>query len=198
MRGKWDNAFNAKPMDNVRKETHVVSAKIRHLETGAMLRAKGQSSSPAPTSKARTDGETPLKVQATEEKAFQTKRGRVPCRCRKCNYPLLAHSRVLKNTSLRRDASMATNTLFEKVHSKERRKFGSNHAVKFTKRTWHQIKILERNGLSRGIIHKCEPHERSPCAPSFEERTPEETLLQERCARTVAWDLAEHVYKLKK
>ena len=34
-------------------------------------RAKGQSSSPAPNSKAKTDGEIRQKVQATEEKALQ-------------------------------------------------------------------------------------------------------------------------------
>ena len=28
------------------------------------------------------------------------------------------------------------------------------------KDTWHQIKIRERKGSSRGIIHKCHPHER--------------------------------------
>ena len=60
-----------------------------------------------------------------------------------------------------------------------------------------KIKIRERKGPSRGIIPKCEPHERSPCAPKFEERSHEETLTQERCARKAAWDLAKHIYKLK-
>ena len=55
-----------------------------------------------------------------------------------------------------------------------------------------KLKILERKGPSRGIIHKCAPHERSPCAPEFEE-----TLHQERCAREAAWDLAKNIYKLK-
>ena len=43
----------------------------------------------------------------------------------------------------------------------------------------------------------CEPHERNPCAPRFEERTQDDTLLNERCARRVAWDLAKNVYNLK-
>ena len=68
---------------------------------------------------------------------------------------------------------------------------GSNHTVKFSKGTWHHIEIRERKGPSRGIIQKCEPHERSPCAPKFGERSHEETLHQERCARRVAWDLAK-------
>ena len=47
----------------------------------------------------------------------------------------------------------------------------SNHAVKLSKGTWHQKKIWERKGPSRGHIHDCEPHERSPCTPKFEKRS---------------------------
>ena len=65
------------------------------------------------------------------------------------------------------------------------------------KGTWHQIKIRERKGPSRGVIQKCAPHGRSPCAPKFEDRSHEETLTQERCARKSAWDLAKNIYKLK-
>ena len=57
--------------------------------------------------------------------------------------------------------------------------------------------VRARKGPSRGIIQKCEPQERSPCAPKFGERSHEETLQQERCARRVARDLAENIYKLK-
>ena len=35
---------------------------------------------------------------------------------------------------------------------REERKLGSNHAVKFSQGTWHQIKIWESKGPSRGII----------------------------------------------
>ena len=70
---------------------------------------------------------------------------------------------------------------------------GSNRPSKFSKgkSTWHQIAIRERKGPSRGIIQKCAPHERSPCAPKFGERSHEETLHQERCARKAVWDLAK-------
>ena len=44
---------------------------------------------------------------------------------------------------------------------------------------------------------KVAPHERSPCAPKFGERSHEETLHQGRCARKAAWDLAKIIYKLK-
>ena len=74
---------------------------------------------------------------------------------------------------------------------------GSNHTVKFSKSTWHHIKIRERTGPSRGVIQHCEPHERSPCATRFEERSQEETLHQKRFDRRVAWELAKNIYKLK-
>ena len=76
-------------------------------------------------------------------------------------------------------------------------KFGSDLTVKFSKGTWHHIQIREGKGPSRGVIQKCEPHERNPYAPRFEERTQDETLHQERCARSVAWDLAKNIFKLK-
>ena len=77
------------------------------------------------------------------------------------------------------------------------REEGSNHTVKFSKGTWHHRKIRERKGPSRGVIQKCEPHEGNPCAAKFAERTQDETLHQERCARGVAWDLAASFYKVR-
>ena len=73
----------------------------------------------------------------------------------------------------------------------------AGHAKKFSGRTLYEIPIRERKGPSRGVIQKGEPHERNPCAPKFEERTPEETSRQEECARKAAWNLARNIYKLK-
>ena len=67
---------------------------------------------------------------------------------------------------------------------------GSKRAVKFSEGTWHLTKIRERKGPSRGLIQKCAPHGRSPCALKFKNRSHEETLQQERCARKAAWNLA--------
>ena len=80
---------------------------------------------------------------------------------------------------------------------RETGRLGTQHAVKFSKGTWHQIKFRESKGQSRGIVQECAPHERCPCAPKFEDRSHEETLTQERCARKAAWDLAKNIYKLK-
>ena len=58
-------------------------------------------------------------------------------------------------------------------------------------------KNWEGEGSSRGIIQKCGPRGRSPCAPRFDEMSKVETLLQERCARGAAWNLAKNIDKLK-
>ena len=59
---------------------------------------------------------------------------------------------------------------------------------------WDQNTLRERKGPSRGIIQKCAPHERGSCAPKFEDRSHEETLNQERCARKAAWDFAKKTF----
>ena len=71
------------------------------------------------------------------------------------------------------------------------------HALKFSGRTWYEIQILDKKRPSRGVIQKGERHERNPCAPNFEERTPEETSRQGVCARKAAWDVARTIYKRK-
>ena len=65
----------------------------------------------------------------------------------------------------------------------------AGHTVKFSGRTWYEIRIGEAKGPSRGIIQKGDTHERNPCAPKFEERTPEEPSRQEDCARKASWNL---------
>ena len=50
---------------------------------------------------------------------------------------------------------------------------------------------------SLGYICPGEPHERSPNAPKFEDRSQEETEWQEQGAREAAWKLAKRVLKLK-
>ena len=68
--------------------------------------------------------------------------------------------------------------------------------VKFTKATARHTKIRDQNP-SLGYICPGEPHERSPNAPKFEDRTQEETEWQELGAREAAWKLANNVLKLK-
>ena len=68
--------------------------------------------------------------------------------------------------------------------------------VKFTKAIARHTKIRDQNP-SLGMICPGEPHQRSPNAPKFEDRSQEETEWQERCAREAAWKLANSVLKLK-
>ena len=68
--------------------------------------------------------------------------------------------------------------------------------VKFTKAIARHTKIRDQNP-SLGYICPGEPHERSPNAPKFEDRSREETEWQELGAREAAWKLAKNVFKLK-
>ena len=68
--------------------------------------------------------------------------------------------------------------------------------VKFTKAIARHTKIRDQNP-SLGYICPGEPHERSPNAPKFEDRSQEKTEWQEQGAREAAWKLAKNVLKLK-
>ena len=68
--------------------------------------------------------------------------------------------------------------------------------VKFTKAIARHTKIRDQNP-SLGYICSGEPHERSPNAPNFEDRSQEETEWQEQGAREPAWRLAKSILKLK-
>ena len=68
--------------------------------------------------------------------------------------------------------------------------------VKFTKAIARHAKIRDQNP-SLGYICPGAPHERSPNAPKFEDRSQEETEWQEQGAREAAWRLAQSVLKIK-
>ena len=65
------------------------------------------------------------------------------------------------------------------------------------KRYFTPVKIRERKGPSQGVVQHSEPCERSTYAPKLEDRSQEETLQQERCARRDAWEMAKIFPKLK-
>ena len=64
--------------------------------------------------------------------------------------------------------------------------------VRFTKAVARHADIRDQNP-SLGYICPGEPHERSPNAPNFEDRSQEETEWQEQGAREAAWKLAKSV-----
>ena len=63
--------------------------------------------------------------------------------------------------------------------------------VRFTKSTLRHASIQEKNWPSLGKIHVKVPHQRSPNAMKFEDRSHEETERQQRCVQSKAWDLAK-------
>ena len=58
--------------------------------------------------------------------------------------------------------------------------------VKFTKAIARHTKIRDQNP-SFGLICPGEPHQRSPNAPKFQDRSQEETEWQQQGAREAAW-----------
>ena len=83
---------------------------------------------------------------------------------------------------------------FEEQPSKRSTKNGEKSAMAILKKNeYHQ----RDQNPSLGYICPGEPHERSPNAPKFEDRSQEETEWQEQGAREAAWKLAKNVFKLK-
>ena len=68
---------------------------------------------------------------------------------------------------------------------------GPKRSMRFPRSTLRHVKIRERRGPSQGVTQRFDPHERGPHAPKFEDRSGDETLKQERCARRVAWEMAK-------
>ena len=68
--------------------------------------------------------------------------------------------------------------------------------VQFTKAVVRQTNIRDQNP-PLGMICPGDPHQRSPNAPKFEDRSQEETEWQEQGAREAAWKLAKSVLNLK-
>ena len=68
--------------------------------------------------------------------------------------------------------------------------------VRFTKVIARHTKIRDQKSFAR-IFCSGEPHQWSPKAPKFEDRSQEETEWQEQGAREAAWKLAKSVLKLK-
>ena len=68
--------------------------------------------------------------------------------------------------------------------------------VKLTKAIERHTKVRDQSP-SLGYICQGEPHQRSPNASKFEDRSQEETEWQEQGDREAAWKLAKSVLKLK-
>ena len=69
--------------------------------------------------------------------------------------------------------------------------------VRLTKSTLRHASIREKKGPSLGKLNVNVPHQRSPYAMKFEDRSHEVTERQQRCARSKAWNLGKNTYKVK-
>ena len=132
-----------------------------------------QSSSLAPKAQTQTDGRRPSKGFGPREKVLlEEKAGK---RIRRVIFGILPYAKI---TSPYRDANSATNvfsdTEADGQPSKKSKKSGGKGSVVLLKESIHLCCV---------VCPKCEPQERNPYAPKFEDRTFQETLQQERCAR---------------
>ena len=188
-------------MDNVPKETHVVSPMILHLGTDARIR-KEKDNRPLlhQIQRQRLTGKNPSTDQAAEVRALgqegaDSRADKKSSQHPSCNYwhppvselqvrnRMQSWQQVLPNKRSKKGGRKGSVELLKEsiqlgCVSQELRprksilwKEGAlrpNHAVHFSKGTWHQIKL-----------------QRSFCTPKFEERSQEETLHQEGlCGRT--------------
>ena len=74
---------------------------------------------------------------------------------------------------------------------------GPIRRVRFTKATQRHPNIRGNKGRSLGKFKVKAPHQRSPYAMKFEDRSQEEIERQERCARGDAWRMAKNILELK-
>ena len=74
---------------------------------------------------------------------------------------------------------------------------GPIRRVRFTRATLRQANIREKEGPSLGKVQVKIPHQHSPYALKFEDRSQDETERQERCARGDAWRLAKNISTLE-
>ena len=84
------------------------------------------------------------------------------------------------------------------IRRKGTKSLGLKRSVQFSKGASRNENIRERRGPSQGVIrHTNFSCERCPLAPTHGDRSEEETLKQERCARKDAWKMAQGNLKLK-
>ena len=103
-------------LDTVRQETHVVSVIAQHLQADARFKGeKGEQSSPAPDSKARTDSEKSFSAQ--EKEVLRTIEGefRAVLDIVQTRRAMIGILPCVKITSPKRSAKMANDALFDKL-----------------------------------------------------------------------------------
>ena len=125
LRGKWESAFSGKAHGQYSKGDSCSFSHDRQVQGDLYggQRRKGRSSSPAPNSKAKTDGggESLQKHQATEREALQT-RNDIPCRDQNCQNPSckLWHPSVCQHYKSETGCTFGRTCFFRHVESEEK------------------------------------------------------------------------------
>ena len=161
-------------------------------------RGKSSPSNPSPNSFMRQSERKPSRTRSPRGKSSSGRMSRWPCK----DY-LRGDKKLGQNSSKRQfsDARQLGCVFQDMTPPKSILGKGTDmpkpiQRVKFTKATARHTKIRDQNP-SLGYICPGEPHERSPNAPKFEDRSQEETEWQEQGAREAAWKLDKSVLKLK-
>ena len=227
LRCKWESVFSGKHMESVRKETHVVSVmtNIRRLvrwserkRTIVLSRTKfeGQadegreqsSKTSGEVEECSSDKRSEFRAVAKIVKQPSCKFWHFVCQNYKsetrCKF---GRSCFFKRKLVQKDQLYCWGSLYNWVvylkilvreslfHVKteiwDQDTPSKSPKVPGTKRKIGKERV-HREELSKNVLR-----ERCLCAPKFEERSHEETSHQEGCARSVAWDLAKNIYKLK-
>ena len=113
----------------------------------------------------------------------------------------------VNSLSLNRVVNLAQSAFFRtgrlrNIQTKKSRKGDDKSAgaiskrVRFTRAALRQATIREKEGPSLEKTQVKIPHQRSPYAMKYEDRSPEETARQERCARGDAWRTKLHCIRL--
>ena len=84
-----------------------------------------------------------------------------------------------------------------RFHGRAQHSWDQTTAWQFSKGTLRHKKIRERKGPSQGVIQHAGSLVRSRKTPKIKDRSQEEILKQERCARRDAWEMAKGIFKLK-
>ena len=147
--GRWKNAINGKQLDSVRKETHVVSVMIEHLETDAI---RGKKNNRPLVHQKRRHRLTERDHQKVQESGctYGDK-----CRFRHVEADgqpsKKSKKRGVKGSVATSKGSVQLCCLSQDSHP---RKLGSNHTVQFSKGTWHTTQKLGKERVHREASFK--------------------------------------------
>ena len=174
-------------------------------------RAKMTQPNPSPNSFMRQNKRNALRTRSPRGKSPSGRMSRLSCKdylkgtctnsfCEKWHPPECLFYKTKSGCRFGEKCSFAHRQVDEQP-TKRSKKIDDESAVAMLKNgDWHgrgPVTDIRDQNPSLGLMCPGEPHQRSPNAPKFEDRSQEETEWQEQGARDAAWKLAKSVLKLK-